>query len=71
MKQVVEFGRWSAGYRAALFVLLAGIAVLWPGAGFVPVVLGQDEPKADAAAAPADEAAEATADAAAPAAADG
>ncbi|MFM7166432.1 MAG: MotA/TolQ/ExbB proton channel family protein [Planctomycetaceae bacterium] len=71
MKQVVEFGRWSAGYRAALFVLLAGIAVLWPGAGFVPAVLGQDEPKADAAAAPADEAAEATADAAAPAAADG
>ena len=71
MKQVVEFGRWSAGYRAALFVLLAGIAVLWPGAGFVPVVLGQDEPKADAAAAPADQAAEATADAAAPAAADG
>jgi biopolymer transport protein ExbB len=71
MKQVVEFGRWSAGYRAALFVLLAGIAVLWPGAGFVPAVLGQDEPKADAAAAPADQAAEATADAAAPAAADG
>lgn len=71
MKQVVEFGRWSAGYRAALFVLLAGIAVLWPGAGFVPAVLGQDEPKADAAAVPADQAAEATADAAAPAAADG
>jgi len=71
MKQVVEFGRWSAGYRAALFVLLAGIAVLWPGAGFVPAVLGQDEPKADAAAAPADQPAEATADAAATAAPDG
>jgi len=69
MKQVVEFGRWSAGYRAALFVLLSGFAVLWPGAGLVPAVMGQDEPKADAAAAPAEQPAEASADAAASAAA--
>ena len=70
MKHFVDIGRWSAGYRSVLFVLLAGFVLMYPGGSFLQPVMGQDEPKADAAA-PAGAAAEepaAAADAAAPAA---
>ena len=68
MKHFVDIGRWSAGYRSVLFVLLAGFVLMYPGGSFLQPVMGQDEPKADAAPAAAAEEPAAGAAAAAPAA---
>ena len=50
MKHVVDIGRWSVGFRSVLFVVVAGLALMSPGGSFLRPVMGQDEPKADAAA---------------------
>lgn len=68
MKHFVDIGRWSAGYRSVLFVLLAGFVLMYPGGSFLQPVMGQDEPKADAAPAAAADEPAAGAAAAAPAA---